>query len=815
MPSELIAHVDDGVVSVDIQGEVGLDGAVAHCGDGQRGLGAKHDGVVGIGPVHEVVARCGRGGVGAAQEVLDGGRTFNTTLDGVDDNGHVVHDGVEDSLQARSLFIGHSVGDGIVGAQAVISGHVVTGTPLDEVEASGGSSLGAHGGAVGDEGHHILINITIREGCLLSVVGEAYRTTGADVLHEGYESTIFNGEGVSHRVVVVLLAGLVDSIDVVGASCGDNIAIRGGRTNHAGLGIDQNVVLNDAVANLDVVGVLQGRSPVVEVNEGVASEGLSAPSQLSRRNGEVGGVGDILGSLNLVHGVGANLGASGVGPVHEVITGGRRGVEGHIVQVVHCGGAADATSVHVGAHGGDGVLVEVEVGGYSAVTQHLDGGVGSGGHSVVDAVTVPVREVVAILVGGIHRHIGEVVHSGGTSNRTHVGIDAGNGQSVLFDIEHSGERGVVRRHGEGVAGVIADDGLTMHPSHEVVAVVGRGGDGHLVVGVVLTGAGHSTHDVVVVQRHLEVTGIDEAGGKGSGGSGSVGDALGGHGGGAIVPTGEAAALVNIGGEVQHGAMCNTREHGAGSHSAALGISDGTAGGIVVDGDVVQVDGEGGGQVSVRVSQHSNLLRGGAVAPAHKVVALGGSGGQGHRSHILGGGGGGSHSTHRLTASGHRGVDGELILGEHSGQRAVAQCLDGDRVLDAVHRVGLFPVDEHIAVVRCGSQGHIALVVDSGAATDATPFAVVGRTADGIRIIGEVGGVGLALGQGDSTRVVRVVVVPTGEVVAVVSLGTNLVVHEVLGGGHTATGATHGLVARDNGQHIHVGVEAGGVGGSCG
>ena len=757
-----------------------------------------------------MVARSGRGGVGAAEEVLDGGGTFNTTLDGVGNNGHVVHDGVEDSLQAGSGLIGHSVGDGVVGGQAVVAGHIVARTPLDEVEASGGSGLGTHGGAVGDEGHHVLISIMIREGRLLSVVGEAYRTTVADVLAESNESTILYGEGVNHRVVVVLLAGLVDGIDVIGAGDRDDIAIRGGHTNHTGLGIDHGAGLNDAVAYLDIVGVLQGRSPVVEVNEGVAGEALCAPCQLCRRGGEVGRIGGILSSLNHIGGSGADLGASGVGPVHEVVTGGRRGGEDHIAQVVHGVGAADATGILVGAHGGDDVLVVVEVGGHRAVAQHLDGGAGSGGNSVVDAVAVPVREVVAILVGGIHRHIGEVVHGGGASDLTHVGVGADNGQGVLVEVEHGGVLDLALRHREGVTR--SEDGVaTLHPSHEVVAVVGRGGDGHRAVGMVLTVAGHSTHDVVVVQRYLEFTGIDEVGGKGLGGRGGVGDVLGGHGGGAIVPTGEAAAFGNSGGEVQHGAVLNTGEHGAVGHNVALGIGDATAGGIVSDGDVVRVDGEGGNQSSVRVSQHGNLLRGGAVAPAHKVVALGGSGGQSHRSHILGGGGGGSHSTHRLTAGSHRGGDGEHILGEVGLQRtgSVGHHIDGG--IGAVHRVGFLPLDEHIAVVRRGGEGHRSQVVHSGAAADVTHGGIGAHTAHGIRIIGEVGGVGLVLGQGDSTRVVRVVVVPTGEVVAVVGLGTDLVVHEVLGGGHTAVDATHGLVGRDYGQHIHVGVEAGGEG----
>ena len=99
VPFKLVADVDSGVASVDVQLEVGLDGTVADSGDGQGGLGAEHNGALGIGPVQEVVARSSRGSVGAAQEVLDGGGTLNTTLNLVDHDGHVVLDGVEDGLQ--------------------------------------------------------------------------------------------------------------------------------------------------------------------------------------------------------------------------------------------------------------------------------------------------------------------------------------------------------------------------------------------------------------------------------------------------------------------------------------------------------------------------------------------------------------------------------------------------------------------------------------------------------------------------------------------------------------------------------------------
>ena len=99
VPFKLVADVGSGVASVDVQLEVGLDGTVADSGDGQGGLGAEHNGALGIGPVQEVVARSSRGSVGAAQEVLDGGRTLNTTLNLVDHDGHVVLDGVEDGLQ--------------------------------------------------------------------------------------------------------------------------------------------------------------------------------------------------------------------------------------------------------------------------------------------------------------------------------------------------------------------------------------------------------------------------------------------------------------------------------------------------------------------------------------------------------------------------------------------------------------------------------------------------------------------------------------------------------------------------------------------
>ena len=605
----------------------------------------------------------------------------------------------------------------------------------------------------------------------------------------------------------------MDSVDMVGASAHDSVAILHLHTNHTSLGIDGQVLLDGTVADLHIVGVLQGRCPGVEVDERVAGEALSTPGKLGKRLFEVGREGGSLPDLNIELGSGAYLGASSVGPLHKVVTGGRRGGEGHSAQVVSSGTAADTTLGLVGAHSTDGVLVVVEVGGDSAVALHLDSGAGSGGNSVVDVAAVPVREVVAILVGGIHRHSAEVVHSGTIGDGTHHSVGAGNGEGVLVVVEHSSVLYLALRHRKGVSGGVDGVARLVHPSHEVVAVVRRSGDGDIVVGVMRTGAGHSTHDVVVVQRHLEVTGIDEVGGKGLGGSGGVGNALGGHGGGAIVPTSEAAALLNRGGEVQHSAVLHILEDITVGNSGVVVvvIGDGTTLGIVADGDVVHVDGEGGNQGPGRVGVHGDLIRGGAVAPAHKVVALLGSGGQGHRSHILGSGAGRSHSTHRLAAGGDRGGDGELILGKDSRQSTGGVGLYINGGIGAVHRVGFLPADEHITVLGCGGEGHRCQVVHRGAATDATPVVVAADTTDGEPVVVEVGGVGLALGQGDSTRVVLVVVVPTGEVVTVVGRGTDLVVQEVLGLGHTAADATHHSVGRDNVQFIHVGVEGGGVG----
>ena len=108
--------------------------------------------------------------------------------------------------------------------------------------------------------------IVVVERGLLRVVGEAHHTTLVNVLRKDGDNTILNSEGVAHRVVVVILAGLMDSVDMVGASAHDSVAILHLHTNHTSLGIDGQVLLDGTVADLHIVGVLQGRCPGVEVD---------------------------------------------------------------------------------------------------------------------------------------------------------------------------------------------------------------------------------------------------------------------------------------------------------------------------------------------------------------------------------------------------------------------------------------------------------------------------------------------------------------------------------------------------------------------
>ena len=633
--------------------------------------------------------------------------------------------------------------------------------PLEAVASHGG---GVTRGAVADgevEGHHAV-----------AAVGIGERECGFGGRRLGVGHAVNPGVGVA----VVLH---------VGAAVAVAYGQQQGGSAVAAVGVDGIYRIGAA----DNIGAAVPRVAVADI------DGLLAAVDVGLEEGRDGDVGSGLD--------GDGLGGLAVTPAHEVIAGAGGGGEGHRGKIVHRGGAAD------GAHGlvagaGDGVLVVVEVGGDDAVAQGLHGGVGRGGDDVAGSIG-PVDEVVAVVGRGADGHGAEVVDRLFFADATHRGVAADGGHGVLVVVEDGGEFHLAGGHHEGVAGS-EDRVLAVDPGHEVVAVVGRGGDGHVVVGMVLAGAGHSAHSLVVVDGDLEVAGVDEVGRQGGVAQGGVLNGGGVDGDVAVAPAGEAAALEDLGGEVQRAAVLHVLEHIACGHSGAGGVIVGhnTSLSVVGEGDVVEVDGEGGREGHILGGADGARVVGIAVVPLHEVVARGGSGGEDHVGEVAHCGGAADGA---LGVIGAEAGDGVLVVVEQGCDGGVFGSLDGD----ALGGGTVAPSGEVVAVVGRGGESDIGQVVDCGGARHCTHRGIGALAGDGVLVIGEVGRQG---GVADGRHVQRggialggaVGVGPVDEVVAVVGRGHKGDALEVLDAAALGD-ATHGFVVDSRGDGVHIGVEA--------
>ena len=424
VPGELVADVDRGVASVDVEGEVGHQDAVAHGAYHQRVEGA-HLVAEGVGPVDEVVARRRRGGQGVLVEVTRrtvGAGDGTTAVAVVHELGNEdVMVGVEVGTDGDGHGLGHSVGVGGVSGNLLEGRHGRYGTgkdsglPVHEVVAGVGLGDETHRGVMRDDGEGGSA-IGGDQGLHTVVGAEVGYASTVEVLRQRDTDALLHGEGVGHGVVEVLLAQVVDGIDGVGAGLHDAVASHaaGNRvTDDAGAVVDlQDGVVDHAVAHLDAVRVVKDGLPGVEVNQRVAGEGVGVPCQLGKGGVEEGDDGAVAGHRDR-DGV---VGAAGVAPALQVVAGIRRG------------------------HQDDGAV----------------------GHDGVGAVGIGLHEGLAVSHGkGAHHAVG--------SERQRVG-----------DVQEVGHQVGVAHHGDGAHTV---EGRGVVPAGEVVGRVGLRLDGELAAGL--------------------------------------------------------------------------------------------------------------------------------------------------------------------------------------------------------------------------------------------------------------------------------------------------------------------------------------------
>ena len=728
------------------------------------------------------------------------------------------------SVAGVAVVDGEGEGDGAVAAGGIATKEgVLHGLALGEAgvliptEGVAGHGGGVAQGAVADgevEGHHAVAagGVGEREGGFLGGrlgVGHAVNpgVGVAVVLHVGAQGAVTDGEVECHHAVATGGVG-----EREGGFLGGRLGV--GHAVNPGVGVA--VVLHVGAAVAVAYGQHQGGGAVAAVGvdgiyrivaaDGVGAsvphvavadvDALLAAVYVGLEEGRDGDVGRSLD--------GDGLGGLAVAPAHEVVAGAGGSGEGHRGEVVHRGGAAD------GAHGlvagaGDGVLVVVEVGGDDAVTQGLHGGIGRGGDDVAVSIG-PADEVVAVVGRGADGYGAEVVDRLSFADAAHHGVAADGGHSVLVVVKDGGEFHLAGGHHEGVAG--SEDGvLAVDPGHEVVAVVGRGGDGHVVVGMVLAGAGHSAHGLIVVDGDLEVAGVDEVGRQGGVAQGGVLDGGGVDGDVAIAPASEAAALEDLGSEVQRAAVLHILEHIACGHSGVGGVIVGHSStlGVVGEGDVVEVDGKGGREGHVLGGADGTRVVGVAVVPLHEVVARGSRGCEDHIGEVVHRG---SAADSTLGLIGAEAGDSVLVVVEQGRDGGVLGGLDGD----ALGGGTVAPSGEVVAVVGRGGEGDVGQVVDRGGTLHSAHRGAGAEAGDGVLVIGEVGRQG---GVADGRHIQRggialggaVGVGPVDEVVAVVGRGHKGYALEVLDAAAFAD-ATHGLVVDGGADGVHIGVEAG-------
>ena len=506
VPGELVADVDRGVASVDVQGEVGHQDAVAHRAYHQRVKGA-HLVAEGVGPVDEVVARRRRGGQGVLVEVTRrtvGAGDGTTAVAVVHELGNEdVVVGVEVGTDADGHGLGHSVGVGGVGRDLLEVGQVGRvddagkdlGLPVHEVVAGVGLGDETHRGVMRDDGEGGSA-IGGDQGLHTVVGAEVGYASRVEVLRQRDTDALLHGEGVGHGVVEVLLAQVVDGIDGVGAGLHDAVASHaaGDRvTDDAGAVVDlQDGVAHHAVAHLDAVRVVKDGLPGVEVYHAVAGEGVGVPCQLGKGGVEEGNDGAVANHGDR-DGV---VGAAGVAPALQVVAGIRRGHQddgavGHdgvgAVGILRHEGLA--VSHGKGAHhavGGERQRVgEVqEVGHQVGVAHH-----GDGAHTVEGRGVVPAGEVVGRVGLRLDGELAAGLHD--------IGVEAQDAHAVGYG-GHAGDGEAAARghHGGGAV----ERAVDVH----VVLGLGILGDHAVASGDITDGA----FLVPVVREFVEVGDLD-------------------------------------------------------------------------------------------------------------------------------------------------------------------------------------------------------------------------------------------------------------------------------------------------------------------
>ena len=716
----VVAEATHGVL---VRGKVGRDRGVADRGQRQGGLGAQL-GAGGVGPVDEVVAVVGRGRQGAVQEVLDrGGTAHGALLGAVHVDRHVVHVGVEDGAQAvvRSGVCRQGVVDGSGGVQVGEAGGEGSLLPFHEVVARGCGGLGVEAGAGRDEAEAAAGRIGVGQ-----VIGqgaaEGHRAALFDALHQDDGYTLIHSEGVDHRVVEVGCVGLVDGVDVE-CTCGGvdmgavalRHAQRTGGSIHDDTARGGRGALHTAVAYADAVRVVEGRSPVVEVNEGVAREGIGAPGQLGLGGVEVGRDGGVAHCTHRQGGRCAQLGAGGVGPVDEVVAVADRGGVGAALEVLHggrTGHAAARGNVHIDRHI---IYIGVEVGRDCRVAHraHREGGVAAQHRA---GGVGPVDEVVARVGCGRQGGALEVLHVARAADAAHQGGVQRGVDGVDVDREVGRQHAVAQGlHREGLLRALLHAG-GVGPVDEVVARGGAGRQGYIGQVVHRGRAADATHggvgalaaDGVLVVVEVGVQhGVAHRAHRQGGGAAQLAAGL-------VGPVHEVVAVVGRG-----------REGGAPEVLGRHGTAHRTHGVVQhvlrhVDGDVVHARVEHGAEGAVAVGVDGEL-KGVAglgvvlVEPLHQAEARGGSGRQGdgqvelHRP-------GAAHGAPLGVAA--DAADLVLVAVVHGREARVLgqREADGVRVADAVARC-VDPLVDMVAVDRRGRQADSAAVVVRARAGD--------------------------------------------------------------------------------------------------
>ena len=378
---------------------------------------------------------------------------------------------------------------------------------------------------------------------------------------------------------------------------------------------------------------------------------------------EEGGVG-----LVLRHGDGTCGVGVAVVPLHEAVVVVGHGADLHLGEVVHSGGAADATHGAVFSLHGDGVLVDFEEGLEGGVLRNLEG------VRHLSAAAFPVVEVVAVVGHGLDGHVGEV---GMLAAALHGAVVGG---SVTGD------------HREGVG-------------YEVCHGIGGLGDGDDVVGVDFVADGPVMEEVAVVRLGHEGGRRAALGGELDAGGGS-------HGGRSAVDDGVRSALDGTHGQAGADLLALV-ELGRGGDVIAVDAEDGLGHRVGGDGERQgregREEGLGSGDEVVAVGDAvGGVGHAVGVHPVGHVVQLGGVGLDGQRGAVV-------HAV---------GVFGQL--GDAGGGAAAGVDMELDNVLCLEQTLSRGRSKFRIAdvkggIVANGINGLVGVDFSDGALHSTTPF----------------------------------------------------------------------------------------------